>query len=176
MSEHSELTERLKVGLEAAIGASVRLDSVAPMHGGACQDNLAISFTVSAGGDAGDYRMVLRGDAPSSLPQSLSRRQEFEVIQAATKARVRTPQARWLMRDVTRPGAWSYCLDRIEGDAIGRKILSDPRLESGRAVLVDELSEILARIHTVTPEGHPDLPIEGSDPLAAVESWLRPLP
>jgi len=176
MDEHSELAERLQAGLEAATGASVTIDAVAPMHGGACQDNLGVAFTVEAGSDAGAYRMVLRGDAPSSLPQSLSRRQEFEVIQAATEVGVKTPRARWLMHDVTRPGAWSYCLDRIEGEAIGRKIVSDPRLASGRALLVDELSQILSRIHTVTPEGHPDLPLEDSDPLEAVETWLKPLP
>lgn len=176
MDQHAEMRERLQMGLEAATRSSVSLGAVAPLHGGACQDNLALRFTVHLGEDAGDYDLVLRGDAPSSLPQSLNRAQEFAVIEAATSAGVKTPRARWLMQDVIREGAWSYLLDRIEGDAIGRKVLSDPRLGGARDGLAQSLAEILASIHTVTPETHGGLPITLSDPLEAVESWLSPLP
>jgi len=170
------LDERLRAGLEQATGSPVTVAEVRPLHGGACQDNLAASFTVHEGPDAGDHRMVLRADAPSSLPQSLDRRAEFAVIQAATAAGVRTPAARWLMRDVTREGAWSYLLDRIAGEAIGRRVLTDPRLEAARGRLPEELAQILAAIHTVTPATAPDLPFTAADPLEAVEAWLRPLP
>lgn len=170
------LDARLRAGLEEATGSSVTVAEVKPLHGGACQDNLAVSFVIDEGPDAGAHRMVLRGDAPSSLPQSLDRRAEFAVIGAATAAGVRTPRARWLMQDVTREGAWSYLLDRITGEAIGRKVLSDPRLEAARGQLHDELAQILAAIHTVTPTTAPDLPLTDADPLEVVEVWLRPLP
>lgn len=176
MSPRAEMIERLHIELEALTRSSVTIGSLAPLHGGACQDNLAVTFTVHVGEDQGSYDLVLRGDSPSSLPQSLTREAEYAVIQAATRAGVKTPRARWLMVDVTRPGAFSYFLDRIEGEAIGRKVLSDPRLASARAGLADELAQILSRVHSVTNASEPDLPLDESDPLEAVESWLRPLP
>ena len=176
MRERVEVAERLRDALEAAVGASVTVTDVAPMHGGACQDNLSVTFTIHEGADAGEHAMVLRGDAPSSLPQSLGRREEFAVIQAATASGVRTPRARWLMRDVTREGAWAYLLERIDGEAIGRKVLASPALEEARRGLAGELAEILAAIHQVTPDRSPDLPFSPTDPLVTVEAWLRPLP
>ncbi len=176
MEEQAELRERIHLALESATRSSVTIQSIQALVGGACQDNLALTFDVHLGDDAGRYDLVLRGDSPSSLPQSLNRQQEFAVIAAATAAGVRTPPARWLMRDVTRPGAWSYFLERIEGEAIGRKVLSDPRLAGARDGLAQELAEVLARIHSVKESEHEALPIALSDPLEAVEAWLRPLP
>ncbi len=168
-----ELAARLRQGLLEQAGVDARIGPIRPLHGGACQDNLRVELTLA--GEPGPRVMVLRGDAPSSLPGSLDRSQEFEVIAAAVEAGVRTPEARWLASGILREGSWSYLLDFIGGDAIGRKVLASPKLAAARAAMPAELAAILARVHSVTPQTAPTLPLLHEDPLVSVERWLRPL-
>jgi aminoglycoside phosphotransferase (APT) family kinase protein len=146
----SELAARLQAALRDRAGVGVEVRSVEPLAGGACQDNFRVEL-------AGDRRMVLRSDAPRSLPRSLGRREEFAVIRAAVSAGVRTPEARWLLQDVVRQGAWAYLMDFADGVAIGRQVLTSEALAGARAGLAAELAIQLARIHTITPAKHPDL-------------------
>lgn len=118
-----------------------QVEKVKPLLGGACQENLLV--TTASG------RFVLRSDAASSLPGSLSRRKEFAVIAAARRAGVLTPEARWLTADLLRPGADAYFLDFVEGIALGGKVLREPNLEQARAVLPQQLAANLARLHQV---------------------------
>jgi len=150
----AESLEHLKSALEArlgkATGGNVRVRAIDALSGGACQDNYRVDLSFSAGELAGDRVMALRSDAPSSLPGSIDRQREFAVIEAAVAAGVKTPRARFLSRDLTRPGAWAYLLDWAEGTAIGRKVLRDPELAEARRKLPAELGKELARIHSVT--------------------------
>ncbi|MFZ5445309.1 MAG: phosphotransferase family protein [Myxococcota bacterium] len=137
------------------IGAALQrhgatLTEVKPLHGGACQENFRVDLQL--GGQA--LRLALRSDAATSLPGSLRRAAEFEVISAAVAAGVKTPTARWLERSLLREGADAYFLDWVPGEAIGRRVVRNPELEQARALLPAQLADTLARLHRVTPQTH----------------------
>ncbi len=141
---HETLHTRLLAHLRPLLGPTVEIEALAPLSGGACQELHALRLAGLAGRhpDApaqGSWRLALRADATSSLPGSLPRSAEFPVIQAAVRAGVPTPQARFLMADLPRPGASAYCLDWVEGEAIGARVLRQPALAAARARLPDQL-------------------------------------
>src|SRR4051812_21803464 len=163
MSDVDALREAIESQVARATGGVAHVRALDKLAGGACQDNYAVTLELVPGpGDAGGEirgtrRLVLRSDARTSLPGSLDRAQEYNVICAAAAAGVRTPHARWLSRGLTREGANAYYLDWVEGDAIGRRIVTSPKLEAARAGLARACAEELARIHSITPKTHPDL-------------------
>src|SRR5262249_38589530 len=130
-----------------------RVTAIAPLSGGACQENFSVA--IEEGGHV--ERLALRSDASTSLTGSISREQEFHAISAATSAGVRTPRAHHLSRGLVREGAWSYFLDWASGEAIGRKVLKNPELEGARQSLHLELAREAAKIHRVTPKSAPAL-------------------
>lgn len=152
-----DLGARVTAHLSACSDGPVTLQGLAPLGGGACQDLYRVDVTFSAGPLSGARRLVLRSDARQSLPGSLNRRQEFAVINAAAAAGVRTPAARFLADGLVRPGASAYFLDFVEGEALGRRVLREPALAQTRARLPALLCAELARIHSITPDAHPEL-------------------
>lgn len=162
-----ELRKKIEAHLAAAVGSPARVTDLAPLAGGACQDNWRVEVDL-AGEGGGPRRLVLRSDAARSLPQSLSRREEFHVIAAATAAGVRTPAARYPGQGLARDGAHAYFLDWVDGDAIGRRIVRDERLAGARATLAAELAVELAKIHRIPPAALDGVlpPPPGGDPAA----------
>lgn len=138
------MDDRIRAAL-ASHGATLK--SVKPLHGGACQEN----FRVELEHEGQPLTLALRSDATSSLPGSINRRTEFEVISAATNAGVKTPKARWLAPSLLREGSDAYFLEWVPGEAIGRRVVRNPELEAARARLPSQLAETLAKIHSVTP-------------------------
>ncbi len=144
----SDQVERIRAAL-AGHGAALR--DVKPLHGGACQENFRVDVDV----DGCALRLALRSDAPTSLPGSIRRAEEYVVIAAAVSAGVKTPTARWLTPGLLRPKSDAYFLDWAQGEAIGRRVVRNPELEAARAKLPGELAQSLARLHRVTPtSGH----------------------
>jgi len=155
------LPDRIAAFVSGHTGSAVRVEGVKPLAGGACQDNLRVDLHVTGGAFSGDHRMVLRSDAGHLLDGTLDREREYQVIQVAVAAGVRTPPARWPGHDVVRDGAGVFFLDFADGVAIGRKVLKDPDLAAARAKLPAQLALELAKIHSVLPpwEGGPELPV-----------------
>jgi aminoglycoside phosphotransferase (APT) family kinase protein len=157
------LAERLEAAVAAHFGAEIAVRALAPLLGGACQDNFRVDLELGAGAHdggeelAGRRRFVLRSDALRSLPGSVSRRVEARVIAAARVHDVPTPPARMCTEGLVRPGASAYLLDWREGVAIGRKVVAAPALQAARAHLPEALADALARIHRVRPEHAPTL-------------------
>jgi aminoglycoside phosphotransferase (APT) family kinase protein len=154
----SDLSERIEALLRERTGGPVKVKEVRPLAGGACQDNYRVELELPSG----PSRKVLRSDAMKRLPGSIGRAQEYEVIRAAVAAGVRTPQAQWLSSGLVRPGAHAYFLDWIDGEAIGRRVVKHPELAAARERLPEQLAQVLARIHTVTRQSAPSLPICGA--------------
>jgi aminoglycoside phosphotransferase (APT) family kinase protein len=142
---------------EVVSSHGARLLSVTPLHGGACQENYRVELLI---GDT-PTTLALRSDAKTSLAESIPRRVEYAVIDAAVAAGVKTPRARWLTRDLLRAGADAYFLDWVFGEAIGRRVVRNPELEGARARLPNELAQTLATIHSITPETH-TLPLKSA--------------
>jgi aminoglycoside phosphotransferase (APT) family kinase protein len=149
------LAGRVESALREQTGLDLRVAGLTPLHGGACQDNVALDVDL----DGTRHALVLRGDSPSSLPGSLGRKDEFAVVAAAAKAGVETPEPRWLVRGALRDDAYAYCMPRLEGSAIGRVLIAEPALAQARADLPTRLAANLARIHSITPDTDPDLPL-----------------
>jgi aminoglycoside phosphotransferase (APT) family kinase protein len=151
------LATRIEAHLSRAGGATVRVASLERLAGGACQDNYVVAASFAGGPLAGDKKLVLRSDARTSLPGSVDRAMEYEVIRAAVAGGVRTPEARFLARDLVRDGAYAYFLDWAEGEAIGRRVVGSPKLAAAREKLPAECARELARIHAITPKTAPTL-------------------
>jgi len=145
----------LRGALASRTGQDVSIGSVRALSGGACQDNFRGELTV----DGATRVMALRSDAQVSLPGSLDRRHEAEVIRAAVGAGVPTPAVHWVIPDLIREGTHATLMDWVDGEAIGRRILRDPELAGARAALPEQLAEALAAIHTLTPQRCPELVI-----------------
>lgn len=171
-----ELEARVERALAELTGSPVEVRAITPLHGGACQDNYRVDVGVSGGPLAGDRRFALRSDALRSLPGSLPRRVEVEVIHRAVRGGVRTPRAYGLFPGLVHEGRDAYFLDWVDGEAIGAKVVRDPLLERARAGLPAELAEVLARVHEITPGDSPELPLDRAglaDPAAAAIAAQR---
>jgi aminoglycoside phosphotransferase (APT) family kinase protein len=144
----------------ATHGAS--LTSLKALHGGACQENFKVELTL----DGAPLTLALRSDAKTSLPGSIKRHVEYEVIRAALSAGVLTPGVRWLEKGLLRVDADAYFLDWVPGEAIGRRVVRNPELAAAREKLPVQLAQTLARLHTVTP-ANATLPLEVPTPSPA---------
>jgi aminoglycoside phosphotransferase (APT) family kinase protein len=167
------LRNRVREHIAAQTHAEVELKAFERLPGGACQENFRLDLALPEG----DRRMVLRADAASSLPGSINRRAEFSVINAAADAGVKTPRARWLGEGLTRPGSSGYFLRWAEGEAVGRRIVSSPKLDGVRPQLAGALAQELAKIHSIIPKTHPGLfegvAVEQLDPVTDTLHALR---
>jgi len=153
--EDAAVREALADYLAAALGArQVAVRHVARLGGGAIQENWSIDLEVSDGPKAGVQRLVLRTDAPSGVAVSHSRGDEFRLLETAHRAGVTVPEPVLLCEDTSVIGRPFYLTARVEGMALGTKVVRDTALGGDREALVERLGEELARIHTITPETH----------------------
>jgi aminoglycoside phosphotransferase (APT) family kinase protein len=149
--------ERIERALSEGTGGPAQVSGLRPLLGGACQDNLRVDAVLEAGPLTGAQALVLRSDAPRSLPDSIDRAAELQVIEAAVAAGVSTPPARWLSEGVVREGANAYFLEWREGEAIGKRVVTRPELAAARRALPGQLAAELAKVHSITPASAPQL-------------------
>ncbi|MEX0923911.1 MAG: phosphotransferase family protein [Rhodovibrionaceae bacterium] len=154
--------------------ARAEVREMKPLSGGAIQENWALDVTFEGGDLAGERALVLRTDAPSGVAVSLSRAEEFALLRAAEAAGVTVPKPHFLCRDAAVLGKDFVVMDRLEGVALGPKVVKDAALGGDRAALVERLGRELARIHSILPPRGDleflDLP---KDPAQAAVAGLR---
>ncbi|HET8608708.1 MAG TPA: phosphotransferase family protein, partial [Burkholderiales bacterium] len=92
--------------------------------------------------------------APSAVAVSLTRAQEFAVLQAAHAAGVKVPAPLWCSR---LGGDEFFIMDYVDGVAAGHRVARDERLVPDRRRLAEQLGENLARIHAM------GVPVAGLD-------------
>ena len=143
-----DIAARLESSLRATGEFSGRVVTCRPMSGGACQENFFVELETRDG--VSEY--VLRSDAVTSLPGSIGRQEEFEVIQIAVDAGVPTPAVWGLTKGVVRPDACAYLLEFLPGEAIGARVTRHPKYDDCRASLSKSLAKALAKIHSIRPE------------------------
>ncbi|MEX0760067.1 MAG: phosphotransferase, partial [Tistlia sp.] len=86
--------------LAGAAGAErVEILKAEPLSGGAIQENWSLDARFEGGPEAGERALVLRSDAPSRVAVSLSRPQEFALLQTAAAAGVTVPEPLWCCAD-----------------------------------------------------------------------------
>ncbi len=142
----------LEAFLAARAGArAARIEQVAPLSDGAIQENWLLEIDFEGGSLAGRQELVMRTDAPSGVAASLARPQEFAVLRAAWRAGVTVPEPLWLCVEPEVLDTPFYLMRRINGVALGRRVVADARLGGERGALAERLGEELAKIHRITP-------------------------
>lgn len=136
-------SERLQAYLSEKAGTAVTITEFRQLSGGACQDNYLAHLT----SDKGDEKLVLRTDKGGALLGSLSRAQEYQVIEKAVAAGVLTPPVKWLSEDTAIVGHPFYLMQKIEGTANPREILKSKRIDFKK--LAADVASNLAKIHSI---------------------------
>jgi aminoglycoside phosphotransferase (APT) family kinase protein len=139
-------SDRLARFLAAETGASqVEIAGLALLDGGAIQQNWGLDACFAGGRLAGTQRLVLRCDAATGVPSSLSRLDEFAVVRAAFAAGVLVPEPLFACADPAVFGKPFFVTRRLAGTAQGRVITAGPDLPD----LAARLGAELARVQTV---------------------------
>ncbi len=169
-----KVTSRLARFLGNAAGGAATIAGLSRLGGGAIQENWRIDISFAGGPMAGKHALVLRASAPSRVPYSHSRTQEFALLEAAFGAGVTVPEPLWACDDAGVIGAPFLVMRHVDGVSLGHKIVREKAFEGVRDALAQRLGEELARIHTIGP-GHPGLdflpPPEPSPALAAIGAY-----
>ncbi|MBP6020012.1 MAG: phosphotransferase family protein [Burkholderiaceae bacterium] len=121
------------------------------LTGGAIQDNYALTVLQHDGHNPGRKELVVRSDAPSQISASLSRPQEFHVLNVAYEAGVTVPQPLWLCTDTSLIGAAFCIMSRVQGSASPRQLVRGGLTDGQAQALTHQLGTELARLHRVTP-------------------------
>lgn len=138
---------------DAAQTNEVDVEIQGRLGGGAIQQNWAVAIEIKDGKRAGRYDAVLRTDAPSGVPESRSRAEEFALLSVAHRLGMSVPEPLWCEPGgevLDRP---FYLMRRAAGSADPRK-LRELEPEAGD-ILARQLGGELARLHKLTPEAAP---------------------
>lgn len=121
------------------------------LSGGAIQDNYALTVDCTGGAQPGIVELVVRSDAPSQVDVSLSRAQEYQILQTAFQAGVTVPEPLWFCTDKTVIGGDFIVMRRVQGQADGRSVVRTTRTAQQARDLTQRLGQELARLHHVKP-------------------------
>lgn len=148
----SALADTFSTFIARQTGArSARVIDFDKLSGGAIQDNFGLTLDLEGGSRPDRQAFVVRQDAPSGVAESLSRSEEFRVLQAAFKAGVTAPEPLWLCEDPEVSGRVFYVMTRAAGSASPRKLVKADFTEEQRRNIVRRLGAELARLHKVRP-------------------------
>ena len=148
-SENNPLKEKLETYLSNRLHSEVHVSKMIPLTGGACQDNYLTDINVLQGESSGLHSLVFRTDKGASLFSSLSRVEEYYVIQLAYSAGVKTPKPIWLEDGREAIGSPFYFMERISGRANGRYIVKDPKLNAVRKKFSTFLAQFIMSCNKV---------------------------
>ena len=156
---------------------SARVIDFDKLSGGAIQDNFGLTLELEGGSRPGRQEFVVRQDAPSGVTESLSRPEEFRVLQAAYKAGVTAPEPLWLCEDSEVSGRVFYVMTRAAGSASPRKLVKADFTQEQRCRIVHRMGAELARLHSVRPPQESleflALPHQGNPVLSRVRLYRR---
>jgi len=129
----------------------VEITGLAPLRGGAIQENWAVDAHFTGGTLAGGQRLVLRTAAATGVAASLDRLQEFAVLRAAFGAGVTVPEPLFASDGAAIFGKPFFVMRRAEGSAAAHRITRDPALDPALPAIAERLGRELARIHSIRP-------------------------
>ena len=159
----------------------VAVSGLRRLAGGSSKQVWSVDVTLA---DAAPVPLVLRINPTPSSGGSLSENAsgfdgEFRLLRAVHASGALVPKPWWSCEDPDLLGGPFYLMDRVEGEAIPRRIYRSEELADARDQLPSQLGQSLARIHRTPTDG--DLawlpgPAEGrSSPEEQVESIRRGL-
>ena len=163
MSDSDDVADRLG----RAIGGTVT--SIRRLSGGASRRTSAVDMEDAEGNVRALILQQQRGDG---LTNSSSVALEAALLRAAGEAGVPVPGVVAAGEADGLDVGW-LVVERLEGEAIARRLLRDEAYEEARRRLTANTAEALARIHTIALDGLPGLPgLPASDPLARPLEFL----
>lgn len=149
-AESHEITPGLEAFLRAATGSDARVTSATRLAGGASRDSWAVDVEMGAPEGPSTLELVLRRDLGGKIrPDALERVEEFAVLEAAHDAGVMAPRPFWVCADPSYLERPFFLMQRVEGEAVGRRLVRDDAFAAAREVLPRQMGEQLARIHSV---------------------------
>ncbi|MFM7141274.1 MAG: phosphotransferase family protein [Alphaproteobacteria bacterium] len=141
------IAEKLGPFLERETGARVRIDGLRSMTGGATREAFRLDVTVERPGEApATHPLVLLVFRPGGQ-RAFGARDEYRLIEAL--GRVGAPVPRPFAAGEEELGRPFYLMERVPGEAIGRRIVREDRFARARQVLPGQLARALAAIHRV---------------------------
>lgn len=174
-----DIAQELAAFLRESSGADdVTVLDFQRLSGGAIQSNYGFTVRCRGGELDGHQELVVRSDSPSQVSVSLSREQEFNLLQVAWQAGVTVPRPWYLCTDTTRIGVPFYIMQRVGGTANGRVLARGGVSDADSPLITRQLGQELARLHAVQPP-HPllgFLPLpQGPVALARVHEYRQAL-
>jgi Predicted aminoglycoside phosphotransferase len=167
---------RLEAWLAQATGASrVVVADEGRLGGGAISLNLAVTLDIDGGPRAGQHACVLRAQSAAGIKASISKSQEFAVLNAAFGAGVAAPEPIAACADPSVLGAEFYVMRRADGMGAGHKVVKSDQPQRD---LARELGRQLGRLHRAGPDtpGLGDLPVPNPAPaldcVHAYKEWM----
>jgi aminoglycoside phosphotransferase (APT) family kinase protein len=152
--EPSEMVRRLTEFIREQGGfRTVTIGNFRKMPGGASREIWSFDCTMERDSEVKQRAMVLRRD-PGAHNIATNRRHEFLVIRAAYEEGVPVPEVFWFSEDPAVLGSAFFIMEKVEGETLARRLLRDEAYARARAVMPQQLAEILAKIHRVDPAKH----------------------
>ncbi|MBL95644.1 MAG: phosphotransferase family protein [Magnetovibrio sp.] len=146
------ITRETQAHLERVIaerlGGVTHIKDVAPLSGGAIQENWVINIKSEGGILEGIRELVLRKNSLSRIPLSRPRGEEFLLLRTAYKSNVKVPRPYFYCSDPSIVGSPFFLMEKVDGLAAGHALARQPVNEN----LVRELGRNLARIHAIPYE------------------------
>ena len=165
MTEPEELRDELSAVVGDDLGAAVRIEELKPLVGGASRELWSFELVV------GEERRacVLRRD-PEGVGDPAGRRREWEVLRAAYDGGVPVPEPLWFVESDRSAG---FVMERLEGEAIARRLLRDDRYAAARERLTGQLAAAAARTHAISLTEAPSVDAPDGPPAEAAVSALE---
>ncbi|HEY5624892.1 MAG TPA: phosphotransferase family protein [Dehalococcoidia bacterium] len=174
-----EIAQKLSTFLQRSHDAkSVRVDGLRLLTGGASRQTWSFDATIElADGHSETLALIARADQRQNVGL-MTRETEYRLLEAAHTEGVAVPRVHLMGDDSL--GAPFFLMERVEGEAIARRILREDEFAGAREKMTAQLGEILATIHRLQlGDLTPALPspIEGKSPaeteLARIEGTFR---
>lgn len=142
-----ELATRLRDFIAGASGsAEATVTNLRRVPGGASRETWG--FEARFDGQGMPRPLILRRD-PGRTSVGSDRALEFRVLRAAHAAGVPVPAVLWLGDDPAILDGRFFIMERVEGEALARRLLREPTYAEARRVMTGQLGAILAGIHAV---------------------------
>jgi aminoglycoside phosphotransferase (APT) family kinase protein len=165
LTEPEELREELAAVVGEDLGATVRIEDLEPLVGGASRE--LWSFDLVVGEER--WRCVLRRD-PEGVGDPTGRRREWEVLRAAYDGGVPVPEPLWFVESDRGAG---FVMEWLDGEAIARRLLRDDRYAGARERLTGQLAAAAARTHAIPLAELPSVDVPGGPPAEAAVTALE---
>jgi len=143
---------------------SASIEGLAPMSGGASREIWAFDAVDAAGTRT---ELVLRRDPPGRPGEPGAIDREARAISLAAAEGLCVPEL-IMVSDGAGLGTAGMVMRRVHGETIARRILRDETYRQARGVLVGQLAEFAARLHSL--EAPADFP--GIDPVSDLQATL----